>query len=63
MTLLKKFEHRVERVCIVDKPVDYPFLPDSFFSYMAKKMPKLQVSDCHYLLFESFSKNIKLFGF
>uniref|UniRef100_A0A0N5AU04 F-box/LRR-repeat protein n=1 Tax=Syphacia muris TaxID=451379 RepID=A0A0N5AU04_9BILA len=42
MVLLKKFEHRVERVCIVDKPVDYPFLPDSFFSYMAKKMPKLQ---------------------
>ncbi|VDK51313.1 unnamed protein product [Anisakis simplex] len=42
MTLLRKFEHRVERVCIVDKPVDYSFLPDSFFSYMAKNMPRLE---------------------
>ncbi|VDM46079.1 unnamed protein product [Toxocara canis] len=42
LALLRKFEHRVERVCIVDKPVDYAFLPDSFFSYMAKNMPRLQ---------------------
>ncbi|CAB3400356.1 unnamed protein product [Caenorhabditis bovis] len=42
MAILEKFEQRVERVCLVDKPVDYPFLPDSLFSYMAKKMPKLQ---------------------
>ena len=43
MALLKKFEQRVERVCMVDKPVDYPFLPDSLFRYMAASMPKLQV--------------------
>ena len=43
MKILEKFESRVERVCLVDKPVDYPFLPDSLFSYMANKMPKLQV--------------------
>ncbi|CAI4233122.1 unnamed protein product [Auanema sp. JU1783] len=42
MSILHKFEQRVERVCLVDKPVDYPFLPDSLFSYMAKCMPKLQ---------------------
>uniref|UniRef100_A0A914RWK4 Uncharacterized protein n=1 Tax=Parascaris equorum TaxID=6256 RepID=A0A914RWK4_PAREQ len=42
LALLRKFEHRVERVCIVDKPVDYAFLPDSFFSYMAKNMRRLQ---------------------
>ncbi|PAV85803.1 hypothetical protein WR25_14391 [Diploscapter pachys] len=42
MKILEKFESRVERVCLVDKPVDYPFLPDSLFSYMANKMPKLQ---------------------
>lgn len=44
MAILNKFEQRVERVCLVDKPVDYPFLPDSLFSYMAKSMPKLQVN-------------------
>ncbi|MFH4974727.1 hypothetical protein AB6A40_001436 [Gnathostoma spinigerum] len=42
LALLRKFEHRVERVCIVDSPVDYAFLPDSFFSYMARNMPRLQ---------------------
>ncbi|KAL6722739.1 hypothetical protein Aduo_017833 [Ancylostoma duodenale] len=42
MTILSKFEQRVERMCLVDRPVDYPFLPDSIFSYMAKCMPKLQ---------------------
>lgn len=42
MAILEKFEQRVERVCLVDKPVDYPFLPDSLFSYMARKMPRLQ---------------------
>ncbi|KJH40650.1 hypothetical protein DICVIV_13392 [Dictyocaulus viviparus] len=42
MAILSKFEQRVERMCIVDRPVDYPFLPDSIFSYMAKCMPKLQ---------------------
>ncbi|CAD6194261.1 unnamed protein product [Caenorhabditis auriculariae] len=42
MAILEKFEQRVERVCLVDKPVDYPFLPDTLFSYMARKMPKLQ---------------------
>ncbi|KAK6766796.1 hypothetical protein RB195_026212 [Necator americanus] len=42
MTILSKFEQRVERMCLVDRPVDYPFLPDSMFSYMAKCMPKLQ---------------------
>ncbi|VDN22651.1 unnamed protein product [Cylicostephanus goldi] len=44
MAILSKFEQRVERMCLVDRPVDYPFLPDSIFSYMAKCMPKLQVS-------------------
>ena len=42
MAILNKFEQRVERVCLVDKPVDYPFLPDALFSYMARSMPKLQ---------------------
>jgi len=42
MALLKKFEHRIERVCLVDNPVDYAFLPDSLFSYMATHFPKLQ---------------------
>ncbi|GMT34019.1 hypothetical protein PFISCL1PPCAC_25316 [Pristionchus fissidentatus] len=42
MTILQKFEQRVERVCLVDKPIDYAFLPDSLFSYMAKAMPRLQ---------------------
>lgn len=42
MAILGKFEQRVERMCLVDRPVDYPFLPDSMFSYMAKCMPKLQ---------------------
>ncbi|TKR81262.1 hypothetical protein L596_015163 [Steinernema carpocapsae] len=42
LALFKKFEHRVQRICLVDKPVDYPFLPDSLFSYMATSMPKLQ---------------------
>ena len=43
MAILNKFKQRVERVCLVDKPVDYPFLPDTLFSYMARNMPKLQV--------------------
>lgn len=43
LALLGKLEHRVRRVCIVDTPVDYAFLPDSFFSYMARNMPLLQV--------------------
>uniref|UniRef100_A0A1I8EPN6 Uncharacterized protein n=1 Tax=Wuchereria bancrofti TaxID=6293 RepID=A0A1I8EPN6_WUCBA len=42
LALLRKLEHRVRRVCIVDTPVDYAFLPDSFFSYMARNMPRLQ---------------------
>ncbi|VDO58498.1 unnamed protein product [Onchocerca flexuosa] len=42
LALLGKLEHRVRRVCIVDTPVDYAFLPDSFFSYMARNMPNLQ---------------------
>ncbi|EFO25291.1 hypothetical protein LOAG_03195 [Loa loa] len=42
LALLRKLEHRVIRVCIVDTPVDYAFLPDSFFSYMARNMPCLQ---------------------
>lgn len=42
MALFQKFEHRVERVCLVDKPLDYPFLPDRFFSYMADHFPRLQ---------------------
>uniref|UniRef100_A0A915DBX4 Uncharacterized protein n=1 Tax=Ditylenchus dipsaci TaxID=166011 RepID=A0A915DBX4_9BILA len=40
--LLDRCRNRVERVCLVDRPVDYPFLPDSFFSYMANALPKLQ---------------------
>ncbi|CAJ0571570.1 unnamed protein product, partial [Mesorhabditis spiculigera] len=42
MALMKKFEERVERVCMVDNPVDFPFLPDSLFRYMAACMPRLQ---------------------
>ncbi|GMR32902.1 hypothetical protein PMAYCL1PPCAC_03097 [Pristionchus mayeri] len=42
MAILQKFEQRVERVCLVDKPIDYAFLPDHLFSYMAKSMPRLQ---------------------
>ncbi|CAJ0935084.1 unnamed protein product, partial [Mesorhabditis belari] len=42
MAILHKFEARVERVCLVDSPVDYAFLPDSLFAYMARSMPRLQ---------------------
>lgn len=28
----------------MDRPLDYPFLPDSLFSYMATGLPNLQVS-------------------
>ncbi|KAI1724350.1 hypothetical protein Ddc_05581 [Ditylenchus destructor] len=40
--LLDRCRTRVERVCLVDRPVDYPFLPDSLFSYFASQLPKLQ---------------------
>jgi hypothetical protein len=39
--LLEKFRGKIERVCLVDNPVDYAFLPDSFFSYMANALSKL----------------------
>ncbi|CAJ0947276.1 unnamed protein product, partial [Mesorhabditis belari] len=42
MALMKKFEERVERICMVDRPVDFSFLPDSIFRYMALCMPRLQ---------------------
>ncbi|UMM41948.1 hypothetical protein L5515_017977 [Caenorhabditis briggsae] len=56
MAILEKFEQRVERVCLVDKPVDYPFLPDSLFSYMANKMPKLQFIYCRELDLEKINR-------
>lgn len=43
--LLKLLEHnksRVERICLVDRPLDYPFLPDSLFSFMANNLPHLE---------------------
>ncbi|KAI6191403.1 hypothetical protein M3Y97_00224500 [Aphelenchoides bicaudatus] len=42
LNLLGEKAKRIERVCLVDKPVDYPFLPDSFFSFMANSLPNLQ---------------------
>jgi len=42
LELLGRFQTRVERVCLVDKPVDYSFLPDSFFGFLAKHLPNLQ---------------------
>lgn len=43
LQLLEKTRNRIERVCLVDRPIDYPFLPDSLFSFMANALPKLQV--------------------
>ena len=40
--LLDKSKNRIERICLVDRPVDYAFLPDSLFVYMANYLPKLQ---------------------
>jgi hypothetical protein len=34
LKLLADKAKRIERVCLVDRPVDYPFLPDGFFSFM-----------------------------
>jgi len=42
LKLLADKAKRIERVCLVDRPVDYPFIPDSFFSYMANSLPNLQ---------------------
>uniref|UniRef100_A0AC34QLU8 Uncharacterized protein n=1 Tax=Panagrolaimus sp. JU765 TaxID=591449 RepID=A0AC34QLU8_9BILA len=42
LELLGRFQTRVERVCLVDKPVDYSFLPDSFFGFLASSLPNLQ---------------------
>jgi len=40
--LLDKYRTRVERVCLVDRPLDYAFLPDSLFVYVSNALPKLQ---------------------
>uniref|UniRef100_A0A7E5A142 Leucine-rich repeat-containing protein 51 n=1 Tax=Panagrellus redivivus TaxID=6233 RepID=A0A7E5A142_PANRE len=42
LQLMARFDTRVERVCLVDKPVDYSFLPDSFFRFLATALPSLQ---------------------
>jgi hypothetical protein len=42
MELMARFNTRIERVCLVDKPVDYSFLPDSFFRFLANSLPQLQ---------------------
>uniref|UniRef100_A0AC34GVN6 Uncharacterized protein n=1 Tax=Panagrolaimus sp. ES5 TaxID=591445 RepID=A0AC34GVN6_9BILA len=39
---MSRFNTRIERVCLVDKPVDYSFLPDSFFRFLANSLPQLQ---------------------
>lgn len=33
---------RISRLCIVDSPIDYPFLPDRFFHYMTQHLYNLQ---------------------
>ncbi|CAD5234473.1 unnamed protein product [Bursaphelenchus xylophilus] len=40
--ILENSAPRVERVCLVDRPVDYPFIPDSFFTFMCTKLSNLQ---------------------
>jgi hypothetical protein len=42
LELMARFNTRIERVCLVDKPVDYSFLPDSFFRFLANSLPQLQ---------------------
>lgn len=44
LELMSRFHTRIERVCLVDKPVDYSFLPDGFFRFLATSLPQLQVS-------------------
>ncbi|CAD5229329.1 unnamed protein product [Bursaphelenchus okinawaensis] len=41
-SILEKSAPQVERVCLVDRPVDYPFLPDSFFTFLCTKLSNLQ---------------------
>jgi len=40
--VLEKGKGLIERVCLVDRPLDYAFLPDSFFGYLANYLLKLE---------------------
>ena len=42
LKLLEQWKSRVERVCLVDRPLDYSFLPDSFFGFLANHLPRLE---------------------
>ncbi|KAI6173913.1 hypothetical protein M3Y98_01133400 [Aphelenchoides besseyi] len=56
LKLLSERAKRVERVCLVDRPVDYSFLPDSLFSYMANALPNLQFIYCRELDLERINR-------
>ncbi|KAL7069848.1 hypothetical protein ACQ4LE_011212 [Meloidogyne hapla] len=40
--LLDQNRSLVERVCLVDNPIDYSFLPDSLFGFLANHLSKLE---------------------
>nr|CAD2158197.1 unnamed protein product [Meloidogyne enterolobii] len=40
--LLDQNRSLVERVCLVDNPIDYSFLPDSLFGFLANHLTKLE---------------------
>ena len=40
--MMNRLGARIHRLCLVDQPIDYPFIPDSFFYYVARKLPTLQ---------------------
>ncbi|KAL3088491.1 hypothetical protein niasHS_009942 [Heterodera schachtii] len=42
LRLMEQWKHRIERVCLVDRPLDYPFLPDSLFGFLANHLPQLE---------------------
>uniref|UniRef100_A0A914H264 Uncharacterized protein n=1 Tax=Globodera rostochiensis TaxID=31243 RepID=A0A914H264_GLORO len=42
LRLMEQWKQRIERVCLVDRPLDYPFLPDSLFGFLANHLPRLE---------------------
>uniref|UniRef100_A0AC35TTK8 Disease resistance protein n=1 Tax=Rhabditophanes sp. KR3021 TaxID=114890 RepID=A0AC35TTK8_9BILA len=42
LKLFDRYQSRIERICLVDRPLDYPFLPDSLFTYMATTLTNLE---------------------
>uniref|UniRef100_A0A0N5CI10 Disease resistance protein n=1 Tax=Strongyloides papillosus TaxID=174720 RepID=A0A0N5CI10_STREA len=42
LRLFDRYQTRIERICLVDRPLDYPFIPDSLFTYMATVLSNLQ---------------------